>query len=174
MSEFTMKDRKPHVYVWQYTERESRRSGSRDVLTNATHIKYQTKPINCSTGLNNPHQYYKVSTSIHQKHDITSRQDGAIVNRVKIPKHVLCDVASVNVTWCRHGNSTTLSHAREYMRHNIIYVTIHCSVADVGEVILIQHLSRRHLLLTFSQKLSNEWENIWRKVVHIDHLNNIS
>jgi hypothetical protein len=35
-------------------------------------------------------------------------------------------------------------------------------------------LSRRHHLLTFPQKLMCGWENIWRKVVHIDHLNNVS
>jgi hypothetical protein len=36
-------------------------------------------------------------------------------------------------------------------------------------------LSRWHHLLTFSQKLTCGWENIWRKVVHIEHdLNNVS
>jgi hypothetical protein len=36
------------------------------------------------------------------------------------------------------------------------------------------HLSRQHDLHTFSQKLRCGWENIWRKVVHINHLNNVS
>jgi hypothetical protein len=35
-------------------------------------------------------------------------------------------------------------------------------------------LSRRHHLHSFSQKLRCQWENIWRKVVHINHLNNVS
>jgi hypothetical protein len=36
-----------------------------------------------------------------------------------------------------------------------------------------QDLSRRHLLLRFSQKLSYGCKNNWRKVVHNDHLNNV-
>jgi hypothetical protein len=35
-------------------------------------------------------------------------------------------------------------------------------------------LSRRHHLYQFSQKLTHEWKNIWRKVVHFTYLNNVS
>jgi hypothetical protein len=35
-------------------------------------------------------------------------------------------------------------------------------------------LSRLHHLHVFSQKLRYKWENIWRKFVHINHLNNVS
>jgi hypothetical protein len=33
---------------------------------------------------------------------------------------------------------------------------------------------RKHHLHIFSQKLKYVWENIWRTVVHINHLNNVS
>jgi hypothetical protein len=39
---------------------------------------------------------------------------------------------------------------------------------------ILPNLSRWHHLYTFSQKLRQGWENIWRKVVLINHLNNVS
>jgi hypothetical protein len=36
------------------------------------------------------------------------------------------------------------------------------------------NLSRRYHLHQFSQKSRCGWENIWRKVAHISHLNNVS
>jgi hypothetical protein len=49
------------------------------------------------------------------------------------------------------------------------------NVAYICNLLLIQpQVSRRHRLHTFSHKLRCGWENIWRKVVRINHSNNVS
>jgi hypothetical protein len=35
-------------------------------------------------------------------------------------------------------------------------------------------LSRQHYLLSFSQQRKCGWENIWREIFYINHLNNVS
>jgi hypothetical protein len=39
---------------------------------------------------------------------------------------------------------------------------------------MLSGFSRRHHLPTFSQKLRCRWEQIWRKVIQINYLKNIS
>jgi hypothetical protein len=101
--------------------------------------------------------------------------------RSRYPASKIKDISKLLSVLSTHSYFYTLNIISRSVKSNAKVQTCNHliqSVLNLGlQIKLLTHstpdLSRRHNLHTFFQKLRCEWENIWRKVVHINHLNNV-